>query len=78
MSIIPFQKGEQYEDALEWYDAICEINPDDTQGFAGKGDSSFRLKHSEEAIGAFARASPWVPRCGCTSNLLDFDHQAAC
>jgi len=56
-----FRKRKQYEEALEWYDQVFEADPDYPQAHAGKGDTLFRLKRYEEAIGALGRAIALEP-----------------
>ena len=56
-----FRKREQYERALEWYDAVFRIDPDHTQAYAGKGEALFRLNRHEEAIKSLGQAVALEP-----------------
>ena len=72
-----FRKREQYEEALEWYDKIFEINPDYTQAYAGKGDALFRLKRYEEAIESLGRAIALEPDMSTVPTLRVLMGEAA-
>ena len=59
----------QYEQALEWYGAVFEADPDYVQAYAGKGESLFQLERYEEAISTFARAIALDPEMSTVPTL---------
>ena len=56
-----FRKQKRYAEALEWYAAVFEADPDYTQAHAGRGDALFHLERYEEAIESIKRAISLEP-----------------
>lgn len=56
-----FRQRKRYAEALAWYDATFEIDPDHAQAHAGRGDALFHLKRYEEAVRSLGRAVELEP-----------------
>ena len=74
-----FRKRKQYEDALEWYDAVFEVDPDYAQAHVGRGDALVRLERYEEAIETMGRTvarNPGMPTVPVLRVLMGESAQA--
>ena len=63
----------RYEEAIDAFRAILEIDPESPPAYAGVGDALFRMRRYEDALAALARAlslQPDLPVAGSVHRLM--------
>ena len=64
---------DRYEEAIDEFRAILEIDPEYAPAYAGMGDALFRMRRYEDALAALARAlslQPDLPSAGALYRLM--------
>ena len=68
----------RYEDAIDAFRAVLEIDPDLGRAYAGMGDALFRMRRYEDALTALAHAvslQPGLPVAGAAHRLMGRSEQ---
>ena len=67
------RKQGRYEEAIDEFRAILEVDPEHALAYAGMGDALFRMRRYEDALAALARAlslQPDLPMAGALYRLM--------